>query len=628
MYAALLCLILAQAPSQTPPPEGTALITGTVVDGVTGKPVSAAVVAMQSTVAVAGRAAVDRVLTDTNGRYFFDNLTKGSYVLTVTKPGWIDGAFGRRRPGGGSMPLDLSKDNETRNDVTLMLWKYAAISGTVVDEAGEPVVDVQVRAVRRRFVSGRPRLEFAGVARTDDRGEFRIAGLTPGEYTAFMPSETSAGPAMFGSGVIPDAWYQTMTGIGTAPLMYTRESSVLAADGRSMVNAVTPMQTAPATSAWLSVPPTFLGGGSAATTFVRLEPGQDRTDLSLAVHRVPTQTVSGTLIVPGGSAANHVLHLLPAETADFPLFEVATAIADASGAFTFFGVPNGGYVIRVVKSPLPKDGGQRFALLNSVRDAQFVTVVSNGPGLGTVVDDEPLYFANETVSVNSQPVKGITVSLRPGVRVTGRAEFDGTAARPSADVFPRTMITVEAANGYSPRNSPLGRFAADGTFKSASLLPGSYVIRPAPPPGWTVKTVNAGGRDVTERVVDIAADLSDVVVTYTDHPAQITGTVAAASGSSGSLDHVSVVLFPADRENWANYGASSRVFVVSRAKSTGAFTLTAPKPGAYFIVAVPDEQLADWQDPAILAKLATVAKSIDLRDGESPTVPLSVRSIR
>jgi hypothetical protein len=351
--------------------------------------------------------------------------------------------------------------------------------------------------------------------------------------------------------------------------------------------------------------------------------------VSLAVHRVPTQTVSGTLIVPGGSAASHVLHLLPAETADFPLFEIGTAIADASGAFTFFGVPNGSYVIRVVKSPAPKDPGQRLALLNSVRDMQFVTVVSNGPGLGTAVDDEPLYFANETVSVNSQPVKGLTVTLRPGVRISGRAEFEGTTPRPAPDALPRIVgISIENANGYTPRNAPSGRFAADGSFKSASLLPGSYVIRPAAPPGWAVKTVNAGGRDITERAVDITADLSDIVVTYTDHPGQITGTVAPASGNSGSLEHVSVVLFPADREGWSNYGAASRVFVVSRAKSTGAFTLTAPRPGAYFIAAIPDDQLADWQDPATLAKLAAVAKSIDLRDGESPVVPLAVRSIR
>jgi hypothetical protein len=628
MHSLLLCLLVAQAPLQTPAPEPTALVTGRVIDGVTGKPVSAAVVGLQSTtVTRAGRAAVNRVLTDEEGRYFFDKLTKGSYLLTATKPGWMDGAFGRRRPGGGSMTLDLAKDDEHRGDVNLMLWKHAAMSGIVVDEAGEPIVDMQVRAVRRRFVAGRQRLEFAGVARTDDRGEFRIAGLAPAEYTAFMPTEVSAGAAMFGSGSAPDAWYQTMTAVGTAPLVYTRESAVLTGDGRNLINAAAPMQSAPGSGVWLSVPPTFLGGGTAASTFFRLDSGQNRTGLSLAVHRVPTQTIAGTLIVPGGSAANHVLHLLPADTSDFPLFEVATAIADAAGAFTFFGVPNGNYVIRIVKSPAPKDG-QRLALLNSVRDMPFVATVSNGPGAGGAIDDEPLYFANETVAVNSQPIKGVTISLRPGVRITGRAEFEGTTPHPAADALARIGVTVEASSGYTPRNAPAGRFAADGTFKTASLLPGSYVIHPQGPPGWTVKTVNAGGRDITDRAVDITGDLSDVVVTFTDHPGQITGTVAAASEGSGSLEHVSVLLFPADRESWLNYGAAPRVFASTRAKATGAFMMAAPRPGSYLVAAVPDDQLADWQDPATLAKLAAVAKSLDLRDGESPVVALTVRSIR
>ncbi len=441
MHSLLLCLLLAQAPSQTPPPEPAALITGRVIDGVTNKPISAAVVSIQSTnVAAGSRAPVNRVLTDGDGRYFFDKLAKASYLVTATKPGWIDGAFGRRRPGGALIPLDLAKDDDTRTDVDVMLWRYAAISGTVTDEAGEPVVDVQVRAVRRRFVAGRQQLEFAGVARSDDRGVFRISGLVPGESTAFLPAETASGASVFDSGSQPDAWYQTMTGLGTAPLMYSRDQALAAADGRNLITSTAPLQTAPGSAAWLSVPPTFLGGGTAPTNFIRLDSGQERLGLALPIHRVPTQQVSGTLIVPGANAANHVLHLLPAESVDFPLFEVATAMADASGAFTFFGVPNGNYVIRIVKTPSPKENGQRYALLNSVRDMSFVATVSNGPGLGMRVDDEPLYFANEAVSVNSQPVKGIVISLRSGVRATGRAEFDGTRPRPTPEEWPRTTV--------------------------------------------------------------------------------------------------------------------------------------------------------------------------------------------
>ena len=63
-------------------------------------------------------------------------------------------------------------------------------------------------------------------------------------------------------------------------------------------------------------------------------------------------------------------------------------------------------------------------------------------------------------------------------------------------------------------------------------------------------------------------------------------------------------------------------------RTGGAFTLGAPPPGRYLIVAVPDSQAADWTDPAMLEKLASIARSLDVKDGESPVVNLTVRVIR
>jgi hypothetical protein len=43
--------------------------------------------------------------------------------------------------------------------IALHLWKDAAITGMVVDEADEPTVGVQVRALRRTWLSGRALLQ-------------------------------------------------------------------------------------------------------------------------------------------------------------------------------------------------------------------------------------------------------------------------------------------------------------------------------------------------------------------------------------------------------------------------------------------------------------------------------------
>jgi hypothetical protein len=79
------------------------------------------------------------------------------------------------------------------------VWKYAVIGGTVVDEAGEPVVGVGVRALPRNVVGGRERfgnldVTPAPTAVTDDRGMFRLSQLLPGTYVVGIPSTQTTLP--------------------------------------------------------------------------------------------------------------------------------------------------------------------------------------------------------------------------------------------------------------------------------------------------------------------------------------------------------------------------------------------------------------------------------------------------
>jgi hypothetical protein len=55
--------------------------------------------------------------------------------------------------------------------------------------------------------------------------------------------------------------------------------------------------------------------------------------------------------------------------------------------------------------------------------------------------------------------------------------------------------------------------------------------------------------------------------------------------------------------------------------------MPAPPPGEYRLVAIPDEQAADWQNPAFLARAAAVADRITVHDDESVTHDLRTRSL-
>ncbi|HYN08946.1 MAG TPA: carboxypeptidase-like regulatory domain-containing protein [Vicinamibacterales bacterium] len=175
-------------------PKGTGLVMGRVLEADSKSAVSGAIIWLRHN----SGAAPDPAMTDDQGRFVFRDLPKGQYTLRSTRAGYVDGAYAKRlpdeEPGRDGRPLDLA-DDERIGDLTLTMWRHAAIGGAVVDELGEPLVGVTVRAVPRRIVAGRSQyeLDYTSIAdRTDDRGLFRLSSLTPGDYLVAVPNVTGA----------------------------------------------------------------------------------------------------------------------------------------------------------------------------------------------------------------------------------------------------------------------------------------------------------------------------------------------------------------------------------------------------------------------------------------------------
>jgi hypothetical protein len=114
------------------------------------------------------------VRTNGNGEFVFPNLAPGQYTLTVTCDGFI-----RRQ---SSKPIVLVRGRPPAN-LVFELDPAPTVSGWVLDLNGEPITNVMVEALRRTYdVRGNPRLTRMATGLTDDRGEYRIFWLDPGEY--------------------------------------------------------------------------------------------------------------------------------------------------------------------------------------------------------------------------------------------------------------------------------------------------------------------------------------------------------------------------------------------------------------------------------------------------------------
>ena len=155
-----------------PMPTGTGLISGSITSVEGGRPMRRASVRLQSSTSPQSRA----TLTDDQGRFEFKDLPAGEFTLRANKPGYLEAIYGQKRPGSGrpGTPLSL-KEAQHLEKLTLQIPKGGVITGTIVDDVGEPAFGVPVRAMRYAFRNGERSLVNAGSTSTDDRGIYRIA---------------------------------------------------------------------------------------------------------------------------------------------------------------------------------------------------------------------------------------------------------------------------------------------------------------------------------------------------------------------------------------------------------------------------------------------------------------------
>jgi protocatechuate 3,4-dioxygenase beta subunit len=272
MMLPLTLLLLAQAPAPRPPSQpprdtpttsvnGTAVVRGRVVDAATGRGLSK--VQVRANTNTGGPPPTPypwMAMTDADGRYEIKGIPAGTYAIAANKQNYVRSAFGAERVEGPGKRMTLT-DGQVLEKIDLRLARTGAVTGKIVDEFGDPVTDVSVTAMRYQYVQGSRRLMPAGRGgSTNDIGEYRIYGLTPGQYYisatlrnfSGMPTETterSSYAATFypGTGNLADAQRlaiapgQTATAINVAllPIQAAKVTgTALDAAGKPLTNVM------------------------------------------------------------------------------------------------------------------------------------------------------------------------------------------------------------------------------------------------------------------------------------------------------------------------------------------------------------------------------------------------------
>src|SRR3989442_10476363 len=118
---------------------------------------------------------------DDAGHFAFTALPPGKYQLSAERQGYLRQSYGARQYSGGGTPV-LVADGQTVKDIVFKLNPQAVITGKVLDEDGEPVANMQVRAQKYVYRGGKRQWSPVANGNTSDIGEYRLPELQPGRY--------------------------------------------------------------------------------------------------------------------------------------------------------------------------------------------------------------------------------------------------------------------------------------------------------------------------------------------------------------------------------------------------------------------------------------------------------------
>ncbi|MEZ5316515.1 MAG: carboxypeptidase-like regulatory domain-containing protein [Vicinamibacterales bacterium] len=624
---------------------GTGAISGVVTDGATGQPIDGAIVSLAGP-GRGGPGPLPRQLTDARGRFVFTRLPAfANYALSASKPGYFTGSY-KETPGiNVAVRLEL-RDGQWFQQANLTLWRPAAITGTVRDERGEPLVGIPVRALVRVRVAGHEQWASGPDARTDDRGRYRLAGLRPGAYVIQVPSVqlTLPGEAAAQATTVAPPPPGGAAATAPTPLAMTREDEN--ADLRLLVGVFpTPLPGSGATAYPMAFHPTARSLDQASA--VTVDYGDERTDVDVQMDLVPTVRVSGHLTGDADVLARVPVRILPVGAESIgDAAEAALTLSDDAGAFTFLRVPAGDYVVvastRQFGLASPAAGSSLGQIMPS-RAQLFAGGLSTGGIAGTNnlryvarTGRGPGVMGRIPLSVGRQDVRDLVIPLQAGVTVTGHYLWD-ESPNPPEGVRTGPVIRLEPAGGDLSLGLPFGGLSGsrDPTppvpvpLEITRVLPGRYVIDVGlGTQGFSVASIEYEGRDLlnTFLVVDGSRDITGVVVHLTSRTTSLTGYVRTSAGSP--VDSGAVLFFPTDQAAWRDYGLSASHFKTATITPLGSYRAPALVPGEYFVAAVSDQDRQRWTDPEFLQTLVARAARLTVAPGLDRTLDLVMEGSR
>jgi protocatechuate 3,4-dioxygenase beta subunit len=499
-----------------------------------------------------------------DGSFHIEGVVPGRYHLFAERTGFLEVDKHRARTDGRVLTVTAGQELK---DLRITLQAAAVVRGRVTDEDGDPMLNAQVTVLRQTYVGGRSRWEQAGAERTNDLGEYRVAGLAAGNYYV------SVSP--------PPDFKSLIENAGAAGAIIA-EGPLAAQPPNANPN--------PADKAATSYQTTYYPGTSDRTQAspVQLHAG-DEFPVNFSLTPSPSLSIRGAVVnLPPKSSAVIML-----QSRDFNLV-LNGAEMHADGSFVIRDVAPGAYTI--------------------------LATVENAP--------VPM-MARQSLQIVSNSVDDLRLSPQAGGWIHGRLRFESkTGGRfdasqifltlRSADGDDDTLTAFSMGEGFSH----LAHVAADGSFEWKSVPPGNYYVQLAGEGGSLngdlfLRSVLAGGREVGDAGISVngGAVLLDLI-------ASADGGVVegVATDSKGEpVANAVVVAVPEMRLR-----ARVERYRKTVSDQSGRFTLRGVEPGEYTLFSWESVDGEAYFNPEFLKNYEGQGSGLKVGEGERKTVRVGV----
>ena len=353
-------------------------VTGRVVSAADGNPVNSA----RITLIPQGdhrQTQIYATSSDKEGNFSLKDVPAGRYQFFATHTGFVDQHY--KAGAGESKPVFSLNPGQKVTDVLFRLVAAAAITGRIGNEDGEPMERIQIVALRRPtedeiedaedYGRGPHKIHMEAVAGagSDDRGQYRIFGLKPGEY--FIRAEDSFMPPNSRIPVAESAWTKLSLGSDYASVYFPGVTQ------------------------------------SSQAQIVPVKAGEE-AQADITMRRVKTVEISGRLIGPAGPAANALIRLEPVEDMESDFDRQDTT--DDKGSFHLRNVPQGSYYVYAYQKQetsliYETTARQKVEVGEDNIEALTVTLTSGVNIRGRVKADGSGSFDFEKVNLSLAPVE-------------------------------------------------------------------------------------------------------------------------------------------------------------------------------------------------------------------------------